>query len=374
VNDVRRRRAPLLASIAWAAIAATGCVGAGESRALDELEVGSAAAGGVQWEVEGGLAHVRAITLGQVTLWAQAPDLRFEVVAAADAVLDWEVAVENCMPDAELTSDDPEVLVEALGGPRPTSRRFAVTLPAGRTVALRLAPPDADALEVWRFAAMGDIQTAMYRVDDVFERINRHPDVRFVVGLGDLVESATIAEYDLLAEKLTVLEVPMFSTIGNHELFADPRRWLERFGRYNLHFAFKGVSFSLIDSGNAAISPTVYEWLAGWLADVKEEGRLHVFGTHYPPLDPVGVRSGSFRSRAEAAKLISMLAAGGVDLTLYGHIHSYYAFENAGIPAYITGGGGAWPELWDGVGRHFLAVDVDPAAREILDVALVRVD
>src|SRR5690606_20030834 len=123
---------------------------------------------------------------------------------------------------------------------------------------------------------------------------------------------------------------------------------------------FKGVAFSLVDSGNASLDPIVYDWLDGWLD--RAAGDVHVFGTHFPPIDPVGARAGSFRSRKEAAKLLSRLAAGAVDLTLYGHIHSYYSYENAGIPAYISGGGGALPEKLDGIGRHFLTIDVDPQA------------
>jgi hypothetical protein len=67
------------------------------------------------------------------------------------------------------------------------------------------------------------------------------------------------------------------------------------------------------------------------------------------------------------------LAGGHVDLTLYGHIHSYYPFSNAGIPAYISGGGGAIPERFDGIGRHYLTIDVDPA-RGVLQTAVVRID
>jgi hypothetical protein len=67
------------------------------------------------------------------------------------------------------------------------------------------------------------------------------------------------------------------------------------------------------------------------------------------------------------------MARENVDLTLYGHIHSYYSFTNAGIPAFISGGGGAIPETFDGVGRHYLAVDVDPG-EGVREVSLVRVD
>jgi hypothetical protein len=94
---------------------------------------------------------------------------------------------------------------------------------------------------------------------------------------------------------------------------------------------------------------------------------------HIPPIDPIGVRNGSFADRNEAAKLLTKLADGRVDLTLYGHVHSYYAFSNASIPAYISGGGGAIPERFDGMGRHYLTFDVDPAAG-IMQAAVVRID
>ncbi len=60
-------------------------------------------------------------------------------------------------------------------------------------------------------------------------------------------------------------------------------------------------------------------------------------------------------------------------MTIYGHIHSYYAFSNAGIPAYISGGGGAIPERFDGIGRHYLTVDVDPVSG-VIETGLVRID
>ena len=94
---------------------------------------------------------------------------------------------------------------------------------------------------------------------------------------------------------------------------------------------------------------------------------------HVPPEDPIGVRNGAFASAAEANLLLSKLGAAGVTATFYGHIHSYYAYSNAGIPAIITGGGGAIPEKMDTIGRHFMAVDVDPAQRTV-ESALVPVD
>jgi predicted phosphodiesterase len=94
---------------------------------------------------------------------------------------------------------------------------------------------------------------------------------------------------------------------------------------------------------------------------------------HIPPVDPIGVRNGSMANRNEAAKLLARLAEGRVDLTLYGHIHSYYSFDNAGIPAFIAGGGGAIPERFDRIGRHFMVFTVD-AQNGVTSQRLIKVD
>ena len=133
----------------------------------------------------------------------------------------------------------------------------------------------------------------------------------------------------------------------------------------------RGVYFTLLDSASATLDPLVYTWLDAWLARARDG--VSVVAMHIPPLDPIGVRNGAFASRGEAAALLGTLAEAGVDLTLYGHIHSYYSFDNAGIPAYISGGGGAIPERFDDIGRHFMVFDIDPRAG-VTSARLVRVD
>ncbi len=357
----------LLASL----VSVTACVRPAEERTLEDLEVGIAEAGGLSIEVEGGGAQVRAMTGVAVQLWAQQPVVRVRLSGSTGAPMTF--TFENCMPGAELrvTAGGLPVEVTARGGERPTVCRFELAPPPGQDAVLELAPPDAAIIDRFRFAAMGDIQTALPRVDDVFERINREPGLRFVFSMGDLVEDGGLDEYELLLEKFELLDIPYYSTIGNHELRANLDRWHDLFGRYNVHFTFKGAAFSIVDSGNASLDPTVYDWLDVWLSEAA--GDVHIFGTHYPPIDPVGARQGAFRSRREANKLLAMLAGGEVNLTLYGHIHSYYAFDNAGIPAFISGGGGAIPEKLDGIGRHFLVVEVDPE-RGLGPVGVVRVN
>jgi len=349
-----------------AGLLVSGCLRPAEERALSDLEVGFAESAGVA--VASPSAHVRTLATERLDLWANHPVVEVEVRASAAGPL--AVVIDNCMPDAVAEVVDGGAIAVPVPSTRSTRCAFDLDLPAGLS-RIRVAPVDWDEASRFRFAVMGDIQTGLDRVGEVFTAIADHPGVRFVVSTGDLVEDAREDEYEELLGKLGELPVPYYSTIGNHELRDDPERWSRRFGRFNVHFVFKSVAFSFVDSASASLDPVVYDWLDEWIDDA-EDG-VHVYGQHFPAIDPVGQRQASMRSRKEAAMLLSRLAAGGVDVTFYGHLHSYYAFENAGIPAYISGGGGALPERWDGIGRHFLSVDVDPV-RGIEQVAVVRVD
>ena len=353
---VMRAAIPLaLCSLLWT------CVRPADNRSEQEYEVGTAEAGDLSVVVEDGQAAVRELSDGHLVLWAQAPFLDIQVQSARAQA--FRLEVRNCMPDAELQFGG--ATLQATDKPHPTWCIYNFDLQAG-TNTLFIAPPDWQNETSFRFADMGDIQTALGSVHEVFEAISATPDLRFVMSTGDVVEQGSIAEYTLFQEQLSFLNIPFFSTIGNHELTESVTRWHTRFGRYTVHFRFKGVDFSYVDSGNASLDPILHKQLQGWL-DAGQD-RIHIFGTHYPLLDPVGARNAGFRSRNEANKLLVNLAKGNIDLTLYGHVHSLYEFENANIPAYISGGGGALPERFDGIERHFLVVEVDPAANEVVSV------
>ncbi len=345
----------------------SGCLRPASERVELDRKVGQAEADGVSVNVSDGLAAVRSLSGERLVLWAQAPILEIEV-SVERAQSSFQVAVHNCMEGAVLSHAGGVVLGERFGD-RKASCRFEVPL-AGEDV-WRIAPPDAALSEPYVFAVLSDVQRGVDDVNEIFARMNEDPELRFVVSTGDLANVGTRPELVRFQRELAPLNIPFFSTVGNHEMGAPPRHWHNLFGPFNPHFQFKGVAFSLIDSGNATIDPDVYDWLDSWLARARDE--VHVVLTHIPPLDPVGVRGGGFRSRKEAAKLLALLAKGKVDALFLGHIHSYYAFSAAGLPIYLSGGGGAIQERLDGIERHYLRVRVTPGAR-IEDVAIVRID
>jgi Icc protein len=350
------------------------CVSVATGRAERDLDVGRAEQGGMRVEVNEGLAAIRSFAPGELRLWAQAPVLTIRMSLGNDGGGPWSITVENSLPDAVLRAEGPggEPLEVTLAeAPVPTEKRWAVDLPAGADVVLTLSPPDADVLEPWRFAAFADVQERLDDVQDIYTRMNEDASIRFALISGDLTSQGTEEQLARFQREQKTLNFPCYATLGNHELGTREDLFHDYFGRGNFSFGFRGAQFTLLDSASATIDPLVYEWLGGWLAQGRD--KPHVVVMHIPPIDPVGTRNGSFASRAEANKLITMMADEGVDLTIYGHIHSYYAFSNAGIPAHITGGGGAIPERLDGIGRHFLTIDVEPPGK-ITQVAVVRVD
>ncbi|WP_224240352.1 metallophosphoesterase family protein [Hyalangium gracile] len=351
-----------------------GCVRPAEGRALKDLEIGKAESAGLAVVVEDGLGAVRSVESGALTLWGNAPVLRVRATPAAAAPEWWTVVVRNAMPDARLTAEAGGELLEVEAGPTPvpTTRTWRVRLRPGSEARLLVAPPGWDAPEPFRFVALADVQEALPRVGDIYARINQDPSLRFIFFSGDLTERGSREELQEFQERLEATSrIPLYATLGNHETFTLDLPYYEFVGRGSQHFTFQGVHFTQLDTGNGTVDPLVEQWLDGWLDEGQDA--VHVVGMHIAPLDPVGLRNGSFSSRNEAAALVGKMARKKVDLTLYGHVHSYYAYSNAGIPAYISGGGGAIPERFDGLGRHYLTVDVHPA-EGVRDVAVVRVD
>jgi 3',5'-cyclic-AMP phosphodiesterase len=353
------------------AIAGGACLDVADDRARRDQAVGRAETSGIAIEVEEGLACVRALGASEIRLWAQAPAFGL-TVSRSDGALPLAIVGENLLADAVLsTSTGPLPLLPPEAADPPTLRRWRLDTGPPGAVSLRLAPPDAASQDPFRFALYADVQERIDDVQDIYRRMNLDPSVRFALMSGDLTDMGTVEQLLRFQRELRSLRFPVYATLGNHELGAAGPPFHDLFGRGTFSFTFRGARFTLLDSGSATLAPIAHRWLDGWLAAGAEA--FHLVATHIPPLDPIGTRNGAFASRLEASALLGRLAAAGVDATIYGHVHSYYAFSNAGIPAYISGGGGGIPERLDGISRHYLTIDVDPTTQRF-QVAVVRVE
>ncbi len=349
-------------SLAWlASFVALGCTRPAEDRTRGDLEVGHARSAAFDVEVASGLAAVRSLSSDALALWLSAPSANLTLVVRESLQL--ELRVENAMPALELSDLDASQLVPASSGAGATKKAWQLALTPG-TWHFQLAAPGTAERGRFRFALMSDVQEAIDHVQDIYRLINAQPALDFLLGAGDLTEEGEDEELARFQLELEKLAVPYYTTLGNHELGERPPAYQAWFGRANFQFVHRGVYFTLLDSASATLDPLADDWLDGWLANGRQA--VHVVAMHIPPIDPVGTRNAAFASRAEAAALLARLAEAGVDLTLYGHIHAYYSFQNAGIPAFISGGGGATPELAADVGRHFMVFELD-ASRGVLE-------
>jgi 3',5'-cyclic AMP phosphodiesterase CpdA len=254
--------------------------------------------------------------------------------------------------------------------PIPTEKTWALDLEAGRPYTVSIEPPDAAVEAPFRFVIYADVQDHIDDVQDIYRSMAVQPGVRFGLISGDLTETGTPDQLRRFQREMRTLPFPCFATPGNHDLGDGDHLFQRYYGRASFSFPFHGARFTLVDSASATVAPRVYGWLDDWMQ--LADGRLHLAMMHIPPLDPSGLRNGAFASRAEGMKLVSRMARGGVDLTVYGHVHSYYTFRNAGVDAIITGGGGAIPERLDGIGRHYLLMDADPVEQRFRS-SVVRV-
>ncbi len=355
----------------WAlcgALLSTACLDVGDQRAEADLTVGRAETDALNITVDRGAAQVRNITDEALTLWASTPQATVRLTSTRDGMV--TLTAQNIMASTTTTIDGVALQETDASRPVPTEGVWRVPVTAGDETVIELAAPEPAAAERWEFVAFADVQDDIDRVQDLYGPMRENPEIRFGLISGDLTEEGSPAQLERFQREMRTLPFPCYATLGNHELGTSETLFHEYFGRGNHHFAWGGAHFTLLDSASATIAAPVWEWLDEWLAQGAEAP--HMVMMHIPVLDENGLRNGAFASRAEANRLIGRFAQGGVDLAVYGHVHTYSAYSTAGIPTYISGGGGAIPMRLDGIGRHFLNVEVDPA-RQTFDVGVVRV-
>jgi len=346
------------------------CLEVAEERALLEERVGQATQAGLELQVEHGASAIRAVRrVGaevSVDLWAQQPTQRLFIRRSPGAegaeVRSLRLSWHNVMSGVTVKVEGPSgAPVEA---ERLTVEGAPVTLLTARvplasdTLTLSLTPPEPPQGSAWRVGVFADVQERLDGLSELLKPLGEEP-VRFCLISGDLTEQGSkVALTTFQAGLERHLPFPCYATLGNHELGTPGPPFHALFGRGSGSFRYGGARVTLLDDASATLAPRTRERLNGWLAEGREQ--LHLIVTHLPILDADGTRSGAFASRLEAIELLATLAEGGVDLLLYGHVHTFKSFVQAGIPALISGGGGSIPMRFDGVGRHYVVLELDP--------------
>jgi hypothetical protein len=202
----------------------------------------------------------------------------------------------------------------------------------------------------YSFIVMGDNRDG----DEVFQRILELASLDeplFMVNTGDIVPRGRWNEYVNFERMVSILKVPLFISIGNHETYyfnpllshSGYAFFQQIYGPTYYSFNYGRDHFIILDSAFGGINSKAYDWLQEDLRQSKDSRSIFVF-LHYPPFWPYEgrpKRGESFLSPEEGEKFSQLMSDFGVDIVFCGHLHAFRETEKGGVRYVITGGAGA---------------------------------
>lgn len=193
------------------------------------------------------------------------------------------------------------------------------------------------------FVVFGDNRDSGNNFNKLIRKLNRE-EALFAVSLGDLVHEGTKEEYDRFTDQIEILNRPLLTTVGNHEVRKDGRaNYYELFGRFYYSFAVGDSYFIILDDSNGTnLDPRQMDWLRSELQESRKY-KYHFVCMHVPLYDPreVVYKSGhSLKDLQFANRLKQLFDESNVTMLFVSHIHGFYKGTWGRTPYIITGGAG----------------------------------
>ncbi|MHA1287944.1 MAG: metallophosphoesterase family protein [Candidatus Thorarchaeota archaeon] len=189
------------------------------------------------------------------------------------------------------------------------------------------------------FYVFGDSQGYQGGVEQIVTAANLHrPD--FLFHCGDLTPFGQENQYQAVKAVLDQSIVPVYTTIGNHDLKDDGGNfYVEYFRSSTYSFNLGPAHFTVFNTSSSDVTAQEFTWLEQDLAQTEAEF-LFAF-THIPPFDPRTGENHSLTNSTTSTQLMSLFEAHDVDAVFTGHIHMYNETVVNGVRYVITGGAGA---------------------------------
>ena len=247
-----------------------------------------------------------------------------------------------------------------------------------------------DDTEGFEFVMLGDNRDGYDTFSLILDQINAI-NPAFTVDDGDLVFGGEPHKYRLFYETVSKLRVPLYTTLGNHDIRQNGRpTYTELFGPPYHSFDYKNAHLVFLDSSRGftektAIPEEQYQWLEEDLKNAQGK-QIFVF-SHIPPSDPrkyvdpntipnipdeekpgfiegimnnyseyKGLNHG-FPDNEEANRFENIMTKYHVHTVFLSHIHSYFSYIKDNVRYVISGGAGAELLTKDSY-YHYLRVKV----------------
>lgn len=220
---------------------------------------------------------------------------------------------------------------------------LVTTVPAGQEKTLEVTLKKEPNPE---FMILGNNRNGYETFPQIIDQINSM-EPAFTIDNGDLVYGGEPNRYRLFYETVSKLQVPLYTTLGNHDIRENGREtYTKLFGPAYYSFDYQNFHFAFLDSSRGwtekqAIPEEQYQWLEKDLA--MAQGRRIFVVTHIPPTDPRAKTNidHSFPDKEEAKRFESMMTKYKVDTVFMSHIHEYFSFVKDDVRYIIRGGAGA---------------------------------
>jgi len=180
------------------------------------------------------------------------------------------------------------------------------------------------------FIVISDTQRFYEELDDFVEKVNRYPDISFVVLNGDMTDFGLRSEYLWISHRMQKLSFPFLVVIGNHDMLGNGRElYKQMYGPENFGFSFSGHKFIVLNSNsqevghNGSLPDTT--WLQQELSSTPGQEKIFVFG-HLAPF------SGDFDPSLEHPYVRILTNNGNVVYSIHGHEDISYLGQPYGPP------------------------------------------
>lgn len=171
----------------------------------------------------------------------------------------------------------------------------------------------------------GRENSGVYWKNDVFlDWLDAYPtSLAFALNLGDLTSESKDDEYLMAADFLKELEdrgVDTHSLVGNHDIRNDGRSLFRRYIHPETarRFSYGGLSFYLLDSGNASLGRTQLKAL---IKQASLDPNPKIFCSHIPFYGGPDMYYFGLSDAWERTLLVDTILDARVGLVLSGHLH-----------------------------------------------------
>jgi len=197
--------------------------------------------------------------------------------------------------------------------------------------------------EEFDFLFFGDTHGVFHNLQQIIDAANILEPL-FLMSNGDMTHSGHLEDYHALSDILGQSNVPVFTSIGNHDKRARGSRatYRKMLAPFYYSFGIHNNQFIVLDSSRKrGLQKFQYRWLERELQLAKSK-RIFVF-LHRPPVCPK-YNYLSFSATINAKRFLSMMEEYQVEMVFSSHIHVLTEFMRGNVRYVVTGGGGG--ALW----------------------------